>query len=179
MTGIIFFFSFGVQFAQSAGLADAYLFQIILASVNLIASFLGIYLVDKAGRRPVLLYGAILMFVGQIVVGSVSIAYPIGPMVGNILITFTCVFVTAFACSWGPVAWVVCAETFPQRLSSRCVTLATGVNWLSNLIIALVAPRVQENIGTGICFVWAGCLAMAFFFTFFCIPETKGMSIQE
>lgn len=111
-------------------------FQIILASVNVAMSFPGIIAVDRFGRRPVLLVGAALMFTGQIVVGAVSNAYPNDPVAGNVLIAFTCVFIASFAASWGPVAWVVCGETFPIRLSSLCVTLGTGANWLFNLIIA-------------------------------------------
>jgi SP family sugar:H+ symporter-like MFS transporter len=48
-----------------------------------------------------------------------------------------------------------------------------------NLTSSFAAPQIQKKIGTGICFVWAGCLALSFAFAFFCIPETKGMSIEE
>jgi SP family sugar:H+ symporter-like MFS transporter len=129
VSGINFFFSYGVQFAQTAGLDDTYVFSIILASVNVIMSFPGILAVDRAGRRPVLLIGAAVMFLGQIVTGAVSKAHPDSKQAGNVLITFTCIFVAAFASSWGPVAWVVCGETFPIRLSSICVTLGTAANW--------------------------------------------------
>lgn len=142
-------------------------------------SFPGILAVDRAGRRPVLLIGAFVMFAGQIITGSLSKARPNDEQAGKALIAFTCVFIAAFASSWGPVAWVVCGETFPIRLSSICVTLGTGANWLFNLIIQFAAPQIQARIGTGICFVWAGCLALCFVFAFFCIPETKGMSIEE
>ncbi|KAK1922999.1 hexose transporter [Papiliotrema laurentii] len=179
ITGINFFFSYGVQFAQTAGLDNTYVFQIILASVNVLMSFPGILAVDRAGRRPILLWGAAIMFVGQIVVGAVSKAYPDDAVAGKVLIAFTCIFIAAFASSWGPIAWVVCGETFPMRLSNLCVTLGTGANWLFNLIIAFAAPQIQSIIGTGITFVWAGCLALSFTFAFFCIPETKGMSIEE
>lgn len=134
--GINFFFSYGVQFAQTAGLDNTYVFQIILASVNVLMSFPGILAVDRAGRRPILLWGAAIMFVGQIVVGAVSKAYPDDAVAGKVLIAFTCIFIAAFASSWGPIAWVVCGETFPMRLSNLCVTLGTGANWLFNLIIA-------------------------------------------
>jgi SP family sugar:H+ symporter-like MFS transporter len=86
-------------------------------------SFPGILAVDRSGRRPVLLIGAGLMFTGQIVVGAVSKAYPNSSVAGDVLIAFTCLFVASFASSWGPVAWVVCGETFPIRLSNLCVTL--------------------------------------------------------
>ncbi|KAK4686949.1 MFS transporter, SP family, sugar:H+ symporter, partial [Tremellales sp. Uapishka_1] len=178
ITGINFFFSYGVQFAQAAGLDDSYVFQIILATVNLAMSFPGIYFVDRFGRRPVLLIGTITMFSSQLIVGAVSLTHS-GPAAGDALIAFTCVFIAAFASSFGPVAWVVCGETFPIRLSSICVTLGTGANWLFNLIIAFAAPQIQAKIGTSITFVWAGCLLLSFIFVFMCVPETKGMSIEE
>ncbi|ORY29639.1 putative hexose transport-related protein [Naematelia encephala] len=179
ITGINFFFSYGVQFAQTAGLDNTYVFQIIIASVNVAMSFPGIIAVDRFGRRPVLLVGGFMMFAGQIIVGSVSNAYPDNAVAGDVLIAFTCLFIASFASSWGPVAWVVCGETFPIRLSNLCVTLGTGANWLFNLIIAFAAPQIQSIIGTSITFVWAGCLALSFLFAFFCIPETKGMTIEE
>lgn len=179
ITGINFFFSYGPQFAHVAGMASPYIFLIILASVNVGMSFPGIWAVDHSGRRPVLLIGAAIMFMGQIVTGAVSKAYPDAKGAGKVLIAFCTFFVAAFASSWGPVAWVVCGETFPLRISARCVTIGTGANWLFNLVIAFAAPQIQQKIGTGICFVWAGCLALDFLFAFFCVPETKGMSIED
>ncbi|KAL1407813.1 hypothetical protein Q8F55_007248 [Vanrija albida] len=179
LTGINFFFSYGQQFAATAGLDNPYIFQIILASVNIGLGFLGMYAVEAHGRRKVLLTGGIAMFIGQIVVGSVSKAHPHSKQAGDVLIAFTCLFIAAFASSWGPVAWVVCGETFPIRMAARCVTLGTGANWLMSLVIAFAAPQIQNRIGTGICFVWAGALAFDVLFCFFCIPETKGLSIEE
>lgn len=123
-------------------------------------SFPGIYFVDRFGRRPVLLVGAFTMFLGQIVCGSVSKAHPNSKKAGDALIAFSCLFIAGFASSWGPVAWVVAGESFPIRLSALGVTIAAGANWLFNMTISFAAPQIQNKIGTGICFVWAGCLAL-------------------
>jgi SP family sugar:H+ symporter-like MFS transporter len=123
-------------------------------------SFPGMYFVDRFGRRPVLLIGAFAMFTGQIITGAVSKALPDSKPAGNALIAFSCLFIGGFAASWGPVAWVVCGESFPIRLSALCVTLGTAANWGFSLVIAFAAPQIQQRIGTGICFVWAGCLAL-------------------
>lgn len=179
ITGINFFFSYGVQFAETAGLDDTYIFQIIITSVNVIMSFPGLWAVDHLGRRPVLLGGAVIMFIGQIITGSVSVARPGDADAGKVLIAFSCLFVAGFASTWGPVAWVVCAESFPIRLAGLCATLGAGANWLMNLVIAFAAPQIQARIGSSITFVWAGCLMVNFLFAFFCIPETKGLSIEE
>jgi SP family sugar:H+ symporter-like MFS transporter len=64
-------------------------------------------------------------------------------------------------------------------LSGLCATLGAGANWLFNLIIAFAAPQIQARIGSSITFVWAGCLLVNFVFAFLCIPETKGLSIEE
>jgi len=120
----------------------------------------GLFLVERLGRRPLLLWGAGIMFVGQIVTGAVSKAYPNDKVAGDVLIAFTCLFIAAFASTWGPGCWVVCGESFPLRLSARCVTVATGANWMFNLIIAFAAPQIQQRIGTGITFIWAGALAI-------------------
>lgn len=179
ITGINFFFSYGVQFAEAAGLQDTYIFQIIITSVNVAMSIPGLWAVDHLGRRPVLLGGAAIMFVGQIITGAVSVAKPGDADAGKVLIAFSCLFVAGFASTWGPVAWVVCAESFPIRLSGLCATLGAGANWLFNLIIAFAAPQIQARIGSSITFVWAGCLLVNFIFAYFCVPETKGLSIEE
>lgn len=179
ITGINFFFSYGVQFAETAGLDDTYIFQIIITSVNVIMSVPGLLAVDRLGRRPVLLGGAAIMFIGQIITGAVSVSRPGDADAGKVLIAFSCLFVAGFASTWGPVAWVVCAESFPTRLSGLCATLGAGANWLFNLIIAFAAPQIQARIGSSITFVWAGCLLVNFAFAFLCVPETKGLSIEE
>lgn len=133
--GINFFFSYGVQFFQSSGLDDPYVTQIILSVVNFVCTWPGMYIVYRFGRRQVLLYGAAVMFIGQIVVGVVGRTNEGEAVAGKVLIAFSCVFIAAFAATWGPLAWVVAAESFPSRLAPKCVTLATASNWGINTCV--------------------------------------------
>jgi SP family sugar:H+ symporter-like MFS transporter len=87
--------SYGVQFAQTAGLDDSYVFLIILASVNVAMSFPAMYSIDRFGRRPVLLVGGFIMFAAQLIVGAVAISYPNNQVAGKVLIAFTCFFIAA------------------------------------------------------------------------------------
>lgn len=121
---------------------------------------------------------------------------------GKSLIAFSAIFVAGFASTIGPVAWVVAAEVFPQRLAAKCVTLATATNWGVNTVIsewprsasdsrdgptnsifllvtAFVAPIIQQKIGTKITFIWAGFLIGSAVFIYLCVPESKGLSIGE
>ena len=91
-------------------------------------TFPGMWIVYYFGRRQVLLYGAVVMFAGQIITGAIGTAMPGQEVSGKVLIAFSCIFVAGFATTWGPVVWVVCAETFPTRMSAKCVTLATASN---------------------------------------------------
>jgi MFS transporter, SP family, sugar:H+ symporter len=99
-------------------------------------TFPGMWIVYKFGRRHVLLGGAIVMFIGQIIVGSIGTALPGQTTSGQVLIAFSCIFIAGFATTWGPVVWVVASETFPVRLASKCVTIATAANWGMNVSAA-------------------------------------------
>ncbi|CDZ96176.1 hexose transport-related protein [Phaffia rhodozyma] len=183
VTGINFFFSYGAQFFQNAGLSDPFLVQIILSAVNLAMTFPGMYVMYAVGRRNVMIWGAVVMFIGQIIVGFIGHFLAGESVAGKVLIAFSCVFIAAFACTWGPVAWVVTGETFPTRLAAKCVTIATASNWGMNTIIAFVVPIVTQedgaNLGPMICWVWAGFILAIGVFTFFFVPETKGLSIES
>ncbi|BGP35843.1 hypothetical protein JCM10296v2_007695 [Rhodotorula toruloides] len=182
-SGVNFFFSYGNKFFATSGIKDPYQTQLILSGINVIATFPGILAVDRLGRRTLLFIGSAMMFSGQIIAGSVSTAKPNDPAAGKALIFASCWFIAGFACSWGPLGWVVAAEQFPLKIAPLCVSLATASNWLNNFIIAIIVPYITDpgygNIGTKITFMWAGTEFLAFLYTFFFIPETKGLSLVQ
>lgn len=137
---------------------------------NVVSTFPALYLMERMGRRKLLLTGSAIMLLGQLVVGSVGTAYPATlDAAGNVLssnssagvvtIVFTCVFIYGFASSWGPGAWVVSSEIFNLRLRSKGIAIATASNWFWNWVLGFVTPylvdRDKADLGPKIAFLWA------------------------
>lgn len=101
----------------------------------------------------------------------------------NAQIAFIAIFIFFFASTWGPGAWILIGEIFPLPIRSRGVALSTASNWLWNTIIALITPyMVGSNRGdmkSSVFFVWGGLCTCALVYTFFLVPETKGLSLEQ
>jgi SP family sugar:H+ symporter-like MFS transporter len=118
---------------------------VITDVVNVCSTVPGLYLVEKWGRRPLLMFGAIGMSLSQIIVASVGTARPDDQSSSKVLIAFVCIYIFFFACSWGPCAWVVTGEIFPLKARARGLSMTTASNWLLN-----VSAPFGENLG-GVC----------------------------
>jgi sugar porter (SP) family MFS transporter len=144
--------------------------------VNLLATFVALLLIDKAGRRPLLLVGNALQVIALVTVGFVYAANPHSP----ILLWFVILYTAAFAMAMGPLPWVICAEIFPAKLRGRAMSVATFCIWTSCLIVAQSFPWLQQNIGSARTFwIYGGCSATTFLFVLILLPETKGKSLEE
>lgn len=97
----------------------------IVNVVNVCSTFPGLYLVEKWGRRPLLLFGAVGMFICQYIVAIVGTADQ-SQVANKVLIAFVCVYIYFFASSWGPVAWVVTGELFPLKVRLRPLSHSCG-----------------------------------------------------
>lgn len=107
----------------------------ILGGVNFGMTFPGLYIVEKYGRRPSLIYGALWMFMCFLVFASLGhFALPNGDGttnqgIGYAMIVFACLFISGFAMTWGPIVWAVTGEIYPTRYRAKCMALATASNW--------------------------------------------------
>jgi SP family sugar:H+ symporter-like MFS transporter len=83
----------------------------------------------------------------------------------------------------GPAAWVVIGEIFPLPIRAKGVALSTASNWLWNFVLGYVTPYMVDkdegNLGSKVFFVWGGCCTLCFAFAYFCVPETKGLSLEQ
>lgn len=187
LTGINFIFYYGTSFFQNSGIKNSFVISMITSAVNVMSTFPGLYLVETWGRRRLLLFGAIGMFVSQMIVASAGTAFPgsSNPAAQKALVAFVCIYIFFFACSWGPVAWVVTGEIFPLGVRAKGLSMTTASNWLLNWAIAYSTPYLVDpgkgnaDLQAKIFFLWGGCCLICTFFVWGMIYETKGLSLEE
>ncbi|CEL61895.1 putative glucose transporter rco-3 OS=Neurospora crassa (strain ATCC 24698 / 74-OR23-1A / CBS 708,71 / DSM 1257 / FGSC 987) GN=rco-3 PE=3 SV=2 [Rhizoctonia solani AG-1 IB] len=186
LTGINFIFYYGTTFFQNSGIRNPFLITIATNVVNVGMTLPGIYLVDKAGRRSLLLIGAAGMLICEFLVAIIGVTISTENQAGQkVLIAFVCIYIAFFASTWGPIAWVVTGEIFPLNIRAKAMSMSTASNWLWNFGIGYATPYLvnsgpgNANLGVKVFFIWGGTCVGCFLFTFFLIPETKGLSLEQ
>ncbi|KAJ5081779.1 Major facilitator-type transporter ecdD [Penicillium alfredii] len=182
-TGINFIFYYGTTFFQQVGMNNPFLMSTIMNVVNVATTPASFYMIEKFGRRTLLLWGACSMCLCEFLVAIVGVTDASGRTSNLCLIVFTCFYIASFATTWGPAAWVVIGEIYPLPIRAKGVALATASNWLWNCIIAVVTPYIVDkdkgNLAAKVFFVWGSALVLCFLFAFFFIPETKGLTLEQ
>lgn len=151
---------------------------IALTSINSVATCLSIWLLDKKGRRVLLLAGTVGMTVSLAVLcfGFFSHNSHMNILALASLIAYS----ACFAFSLGPVTWVVISEIFPLKIRGNALACALALNWLSNYVVSLLFPNMIAAWGGGISFaIFAVISLFAFVFVSFFVRETKGKSLEE
>ena len=125
---------YGTTFFQQVGIQNPFIIGIITTIVNVCSTPISFYTIEKFGRRPLLIYGAVGMLVCEFLVAIVGTAAPGSRAAGIVLIVFVCIYIFFFASTWGPAAWVVIGEIFPLPIRAKGVALSTASNWLWNFV---------------------------------------------
>jgi sugar porter (SP) family MFS transporter len=190
LTGINFIFYFGTVFFQQLGsISNPFLISLVTTLVNVCSTPMAFYIIERLGRRTILLYGAMGMITMQFIVGIIG-ATAGKPEKHNhsatsAMVAFICLNISVFAMTWGPAAWVIVGEVFPLPIRSRGVGLSTSSNWFWNCIIGVITPYLvgtgkgDANLGSNIFFMWGGLCCVSLTFVYFLVPETKGLSLEQ
>ena len=101
------------------------------------------------------------------------------PNVGKGMIVVTCLFITAFAMTWGPMIWAIVAELFPSKYRAKGMALATASNWAWNFLISFFTTFITSAIDFAYGYVFAGCLFVAVLVIYFFVIEGKGRTLEE
>ena len=120
----------GTTFFQNSGISNAFLITIATSIVNVFMTIPGMWGVEKFGRRSLLLWGAVVMTVCEYLVAIIGVTISIDNKSGQqALVALVCIYIAAFASTWGPIAWVIVGEIFPLNIRAKAMSMSTASNW--------------------------------------------------
>ncbi len=192
-TGINVVFYYGSVLWQAAGFteADALLQNVITGTVNISFTILAIYLVERLGRKKLLMIGGLgqammLAILGLLFTyGSQPAANPEDgiQMIGNngvYALLAANGYVAFFAFTWGPIMWVMLGEMFSNKFRGAALAVAGLVQWLSNFLITITFPILLAGIGLGVSYgIYAAFGVVAYFVVKKYVTETKGKTLEQ
>lgn len=183
ITGINTVIYYAPTIIQSAGLPSASAAILATAGiglVNVLMTIVAMWLIDRVGRRPLLLTGIVGMTVSLIVLGFVFRSGAQNAVAVRLAVITLMAYVAFFAISLGPIFWLLIAEIFPLKIRGQAEGIAAGTNWIFNLLVSITFLTLVELIGPSWTFWLYGVLAIAaFLFCYYLVPETKGRSLEE
>jgi len=184
---VIFYYSNVLWQAVGFGESSSFLITVITSVTNILTTLIAIALIDKVGRKPLLLVGSTGM---TITLGTMAVIFGffgtidssgqphLGPASGPIALVAANLFVVAFGMSWGPVVWVLLGEMFPNRIRAAALGVAAGGQWVANFLISVTFPSLRGVLGLAYGF-YAVCALLSFLFVWRWVQETKGKSLED
>ncbi len=168
--------------SMGSGTDSALLQTIIVGIINLSFTVLAILTVDKFGRKPLLIIGALVMAVSMLGLGT---AFN-GGGAGALKLVFMLTYTAGFAMSWGPVCWVMLSEIFPNSVRSSVMSIAVAAQWVSNFLVSWTFPMMNKSqflvdkFHHGFAYWVYGVMAiLAALFVWKMLPETKGKTLED
>jgi len=178
VTGINAVMYYAPKIFESAEVSasQALLQTVAVQGVNLLFTLVAIWLVDKIGRKPLLLITSASMGTSLVLLGAAFHWQLPSPWI----FAFTLAYVASFAVAMGPVVWVVLSEIFPTRTRGRAMAVATVSLWIACFAVSQTVPAMFEHLGRPATFwTYALMCGAAYLFVFAFVPETKGRSLEE
>ena len=169
-----------LEFAGFQSAAISILATAGIGMINVIMTIVAISLIDRVGRRPLLLIGLIGMIISLAILGIAFVLPGLSSSLGLLAVISLMLYVGSFALGLGPVFWLMISEIYPLRIRGRAMSTATIVNWGTNLVVAITFLSLIQLIGTP-CTFWLYSIIgiIAWVFVYFLVPETKGKSLEE
>jgi SP family sugar:H+ symporter-like MFS transporter len=183
---VIFYYSTTLWKAVGFHEKDSLTISVATSITNILVTLVAIALVDRIGRRPILLAGSIGMAVS---LAAMAVAFASARGTGSeislpgawgpVALVAANVFVISFGASWGPLVWVLLGEIFPSRIRARALGLAAAAQWVANFAITLSFPVMAAASLPLTYAMYALFAAASFFFVMYKVPETNGMSLEQ
>jgi SP family arabinose:H+ symporter-like MFS transporter len=160
-----------------AGASSAVFQTALIGGGNLIFTFVAISLVDRLGRKPLLIGGVSGMIIS---LTSIATAFYFQRTEGYIILILILTYIASFSASVGAVTWVIVSEIFPNKLRSKAMSVSIVSLWIANFLLILVFPLMLNRLGGAAAFLLFDVMCvLLLLFTIFRVPETKGKSLEE
>ncbi|MFC7330927.1 sugar porter family MFS transporter [Marinactinospora rubrisoli] len=188
LVGINVIFYYSSSLWQSVGIAESnsLLLSLFTSIVNIVGTFVAIGLVDRIGRKPLLLTGSAGMAVALAVT---AYAFGHAEVVGeqarlpfawaSVALVSASAFVLFFALSWGVVTWVLLGEMFPLRVRAAAMAVATATQWIANWLVTVTFPSLRDWNLPGTYLLYTAFAVLSFVFVWRFIKETKGRTLES
>jgi SP family galactose:H+ symporter-like MFS transporter len=168
------------RFAGFSSASVAILASVGVGVVNVVLTVVAMQLIDKVGRRPLLLVSLAGMTLSLGVLGLAFALPQWSGSLGWIAVTSLMLYVGSFAVGLGPVFWLVLSEIYPLAIRGRAMSIGTVANWTANLIVALSFLTLTRVLGKPATFWMFGVVSIgAWLFAFFLVPETKDKTLEQ
>ncbi|GGG68739.1 sugar porter family MFS transporter [Edaphobacter dinghuensis] len=177
-TGINILFNYAAEVYRSAGYGqnDIFLNIVITGTINLIFTVMAMLIVDRIGRRPMMLYGCLGIGLSHL---FAALAYHAG-WHGRPVLLLTLSAIACYALTLAPVTWVLISEIFPNRIRSQGVSIAVCALWLSSFALTYTFPWIDHKLGSSGTFLgYGGICILGAAFVYFFVPETKGQTLEQ
>ncbi|MCF6388589.1 sugar porter family MFS transporter [Mycobacterium sp. MBM] len=183
---VIFYYSNVLWQAVGFSADESAVYTVITSVINVLTTLIAIALIDKIGRKPLLLIGSSGMAVTLATMAVIFANATVNPdgtpslpgASGVIALVAANLFVVAFGMSWGPVVWVLLGEMFPNRIRAAALGLAAAGQWAANWAITVTFPELRNHLGLAYGF-YALCAVLSFLFVTKWVRETKGVSLED
>ena len=168
---------------QDMGMDNPMVQTVIMGVVNISFTLIAVFTVEKLGRKPLLIYGSIGM-----AIGALGVALTFGnPALGTITMVCIMIYSASFMFSWGPIAWVLIAELFPNTIRGAAVAIAVAFQWVFNFIVSSsFVPMFNMHLTEGDDFghwftygLYGAICFIAAIFVWKLVPETKGKTLED
>ena len=176
--GINVIFNYAEEIFRAAGYDISSVLKNIAwtGSVNMLFTFVALGAVDRAGRRPLMLFGAAGL---AVVYTAMALCYAHGVQ-GLPVLLLVLAAIGCYAMSLAPVTWVVISEIFPNRIRGAAMSVAVSALWIACFLLTYTFPMLNKNLGSsGTFWLYAAICVAGFVFIFFKLPETKGKTLEQ
>jgi sugar porter (SP) family MFS transporter len=181
LSGINAVIAYASTIMQRTGLtaSNSILYSLPIALANVMATILAVRLVDRRGRRPLLLISIAGTFASLVLLG-LTFEVSIGAWSAWLALVCLLAFIVSFAIGLGPIFWLLVPEISPPEARAACASVAAAVNWFTSFVVGLAFAPLVNAIGQGLTFwIFAGVCALGYLFAQRCVPETKDRPFSE